>query len=72
MVGRLCDELVSRARLVWVLDPSNSGQARKGRKSLAKNLAQKCVECWNVAISVDEEKNITLTNQHLSSVNDRK
>ena len=61
MVGRLCDELVSRARLVWVLDPS--GQARKGRKSLVKNLTQMCVECWNPAIIVNEEKNIPSSNQ---------
>ena len=61
MVGRLCDELVSRARLVWVLDLS--GQARKGRKSLVKNLTQMCVECWNPAISIDEEKNIPSANQ---------
>ena len=61
MVGRLCDELVSRARLVWVLDPS--GQPRKGRKSLVKNLTQMCVECWNPAISIDEEKNIPSSNQ---------
>ena len=61
MVGRLCDELVSRARLVWVLDSSD--QARKGRKSLVKNLTQMCVECWNPAISINEEKNIPSANQ---------
>ena len=61
MVGRLCEELISRARLVWFLDPS--GQARKGRKSLVKNLTWKCVECWTPAISVNEEKNIPSANQ---------
>ena len=61
MVGRLCDELISRARLVWVLDPS--GQARKGRKSLVKNLTQMCAEYWNPAISIDEENNIPSANQ---------
>ena len=37
-----------------------------------ENLAQKCLECWNVAVGVDEGKNATSANQRSSSTNDRK
>jgi len=40
------------------------------RKGLGKNLAQKCLEHWNAAVSVDEGTNITSANQRLSSIND--
>ena len=34
---------------------------------MVKNLAQKCIELWNVAVSVDEGTNDTSGNQHSSS-----
>jgi len=42
------------------------------RKGLGKNLAQKCLERWNAAVSVDEGMNITSASQCSSSINDRK
>ena len=35
-------------------------------KGLGKNLAQKSLKYWNAAVDVDEGKNITSANQHLS------
>ena len=43
---------LAKPDLVWTPDPS--GRARKG---LGNNLAQKCLECWNAAVGVDEGKN---------------
>ena len=43
---------LSSFELVWTPDPS--GHARKG---LENNFAQKCLECWNAAVGVDEGKN---------------
>ena len=40
------------SNLVWTPDPS--GCVRKG---LGNNLARKCLEHWNAAVGVDEEKN---------------
>ena len=36
-----------------------------------KNLAWKCLECWNAGVGVDEKKNATPANQCSSSTNDR-
>jgi len=36
------------------------------RKDLGKNLARKCLERWNAAVSVDEGMNITSANQRSS------
>ena len=69
MVGRLW--WAGLRVIVWVLTLL-ARQGGPGQKGLVKNLPWKYVECWNVAISVDEEKNITSANQSLSSVNNRK
>ena len=37
-----------------------------------ENLARKCLEYWNPAVSVDEGKNSTSANQRSSPTNDRK
>jgi len=37
-----------------------------------ENLAWKCLECWNAAISVDEGTNRTSAYQCSSSINDKK
>ena len=41
-------------------------QTQPTRKGLGKNLARKCLECWNAAVSVDEGTNITSANQRSS------
>ena len=38
---------------------------------LTKNY-QKSLECWDPVVGVDDGKNVTLANQHLSSTSDRK
>jgi len=40
--------------------------------SWGENLTRKCLKCWNATVGVDEGKNITSANQHLSSTNDGK
>jgi len=61
--------LVSQG-VVTVWTPDLSGRTRKCLGG--KNLTWKCLECWNAAVGVDEGKNITSANQHLSSTNDGK
>ena len=55
-----------------VLYTYSGSQTQPTRKGLGKNLARKCLECWNATVSVDEGTNITSANQRLSSINDRK
>ena len=61
------DTLKGSAQLVWTPDPSGHV-----RKNLGNNFAQKCLERWNAAIGVDEGKNATSANRHLSSTDNRK
>ena len=45
--------------LVWTPDPTRE-------EGSGKNLARKCLERWNAAVSVDEGTNITSANQRSS------
>jgi len=59
--------IIGSVAIVWTPDPSSSA-----RKGLGKNLAWKCLECWNAAVGVDEGKITSSANQCSSSTNERK
>ena len=59
--------ILDSTSLVWT--PDHSGYAREG---LGTNLAQKCLKRWDAAVGVDEGENVTLANQRLSYIYDRK